>query len=67
MIEKYIYVDIFKYIRMPKRIITLSEEADRALREYLRREYHDKPGALSITVEEAIRRFLETQTGKRMT
>ena len=52
---------------MPKRIVTLSDELDKELRRYLAQEYHAKRGALSIVVEEALRRFIQEETKREMT
>ena len=52
---------------LPKIIVTLSEDIASELREYVKREYSGKHGAISIVVEEALRRFLEEKTGKRLT
>jgi len=53
--------------KMPKRIVTLSDELDKELRRYLAQEYHGKRGALSIVVEESLRRFIQEETKRRLT
>ena len=50
-----------------KWIITLTENADKKLRRYVEERYGNKRGAISIVVEEAVRRFIQEETKRRMT
>lgn len=46
--------------------MSLSDEVEKALREYIGKVYHGKKGGFSIAIEESIRRFLEEESkGKR--
>ena len=50
-------------------MVTLDDSVEKELRQYVGREFPDKRlrGGLSIIVEEAVRRFLEERTGRRLT
>jgi len=43
---------------MGKIIITLTDELEKKLREYVKTRYSNKKGALSIVVEEALKKYL---------
>ncbi|MEM3662561.1 MAG: ribbon-helix-helix domain-containing protein [Sulfolobales archaeon] len=43
---------------MGKIIITLTDDLEKKLREYVKEKYGNKKGALSIVVEEAIKKYL---------
>jgi len=43
---------------MGKMTITLSDNLEKQLRDYVEQKYAGKKGALSIVVEEALRRYL---------
>lgn len=43
---------------MKKIIVTLTEETDKMLRQYIEEVYYGRRGALSIVVEKAIKDFL---------
>ena len=53
---------------MPKKVLVcLSDEVERALRDYVQQEFHGRRGAVGIVVEESLRRFLQEQTKRRLT
>jgi hypothetical protein len=43
---------------MGKIIVTLTDEVEKKLREIIRTKYGNKKGALSIIVEEALKKYL---------
>lgn len=47
---------------MGKIIVTLTDDIERKLREVVKTKYGNKKGALSIIVEEAIKRYLTEES-----
>ena len=47
---------------MGKITVTLSDEVEEKLRDHVKTRYAGKKGALSIVVEEALRRYLALET-----
>lgn len=49
---------------MKKLVVSLTDEVDAKLRQYVKEHYNDRRGALSIIVEEAIIFFLKQNKSK---